>query len=319
MKFRIAFGLALGSLFLGSTVLAQRTIKRHTRASPPTFQPKDFAGVFFPDALSQLQGELPDTQSALAGTDNKTMNSGMGGGSGTALSASQGNSVWKSLISASTIEDIVKESKSRLDGTLTTPAKFAGGGVADARREFTLLATTMAVISQYPEEIRWQPSAAYAQKIFAKVSANCKIGSQPVFNEAKLRHQDLQSILKGTKIAGNADEVTWADTADRGPSMKILDWALRENLAPITNNAAKFGENQEDVLKYAELIAMFSQVIVQPGMTDADDQQYVEYAAIMTKAAHDVSKAVRTKDPELARTAVGRIDQACNKCHETYK
>jgi len=226
--------------------------------------------------------------------------------------------MWKEIVSASTIEDLIKESKTRLDGLITTPAKFSGG-VVDARREFTLMASTMAVIAQYPEEIRWQSSSAYAQRVFARMAANCKVGTQPVFNEAKQRQQDLQNLIKGTKLNGTADEVTWADTADRGPTMQILEWALRENVIPATNNANKFRDSQEDVVKYAELIAMLGSIIQQPGMTDSDDAEYKQFAAVMTSAALDVAKAARTNDAELARTAVGRIDQACNKCHETYR
>lgn len=317
MNLRVVFGLMLCSLVLGSTVLAQRTVKRHIRAAPPNFQSNEFAGVFFADAIGQLQGEMPDSHSLLA-----TIASPSGSGSkddNAEMPSETGNGIWKNLINGSTIEDLVKESATRLDGMLTTPAKFAGGGVVETRREFTLLATTMAVIAQYPEEIRWQPSAAFAQRIFARVAANCKVGTQPVFNEAKQRQADLQSMLKGTKISGNADEVSWADTADRGPTMQIMEWALREHLAPSTSSEAKFRDNQEEIMKYAELLAVFGHVIQQPGMTDADDKQYMEYAITMTKAAQEVSKAVRSKDADIARTAVGRIDQACSKCHETYR
>ena len=317
MNLRVAFGLALCSFVLGSTVVAQRTVKRHTRAAPPNFLPNEFSGVFFADAIGQLQGEMPNTQPLLAG--GKSPNALGNNGVDSEMPAEAGNGVWKNLISGSTIEDLVKESATRLDGMITTPAKFAGGGVAETRREFTLLASTMAVIAQYPEEIRWQPSAAYAQRIFARIAANCKVGTQPVFNEAKQRQVDLQSMLKGAKISGNADEVSWADTADRGPTMQIMEWALREHLAPSTSSEAKFRDSQEEIIKYAELLAVFGQVIQQPGMTDADDKQYIEYAVTMTKAVQEVSKAVRSKDAELARTAVGRIDQACSKCHETYR
>ena len=317
MNLRVVFGWMLCSLVLGSTVVAQRTVKRHTRASPPNFQANEFAGIFFADAIGQLQGEMPDSQSLLA---KSTSPSTPGTKEDNAEMPSEtGNGIWKNLINGSTIEDLVKESATRLDGMLTTPAKFAGGGVVETRREFTLLAATMAVIAQYPEEIRWQPSAAFAQRIFARVAANCKVGTQPVFNEAKQRQADLQTMLKGTKISGNADEVSWADTADRGPTMQIMEWALREHLAPLTSSEAKFRDSQDEIMKYAELLAVFGQVIQQPGMTDADDKQYMEYAITMTKAAQEVSKAVRSKDAELARTAVGRVDQACSKCHETYR
>ena len=317
MKFRIFLALALFAALLGSMVLAQRPVKKPRRAAPPNFQPNEFSGIFFSDALSQLQGDRPSAQPTLASiTKSNTANDSNSVDSST--NAETGNSMWKEIVSASTIEDLIKESKTRLDGLITTPAKFSGG-VVDARREFTLMASTMAVIAQYPEEIRWQSSSAYAQRVFARMAANCKVGTQPVFNEAKQRQQDLQNLIKGTKLNGTADEVTWADTADRGPTMQILEWALRENVMPATNNANKFRDSQEDVVKYAELIAMLGSIIQQPGMTDSDDAEYKQFAVVMTSAALDVAKAARTNDAELARTAVGRIDQACNKCHETYR
>ncbi len=317
MKFRLLLKLAFCSILLGSTVLAQRSVKKPRRAAPPNFQVNDFSGIFFTDALSQLQGGMPTAQSTLT-SNTKSSPANDSNGAGDSVSTASGNSIWKEVVSASSIEDLIKESKTRLDGIITTPAKFSGS-VADARREFTLLASAMAVIAQYPEEIRWQSSAAYAQRVLARMAVNCKVGTQPVFNEAKQRQQDLQNLLKGTKLTGTADEVSWADTADRGPTMQILEWALRENLTPITNNANKFRDSQDDVVKYAELIAMFGNIIQQPGMTDADDAEYKQFAIVMKQSALDVARAARTNDAELARTAVGRIDQACSKCHETYR
>ncbi len=316
MKFQTLFCIACCSWLLGSTVLAQRSIKKHKRATPPEFKPNEFSGVFFSDALSQLLGEIPTVQLANADV-GKPDKSGAIAPTETSSSTSA-STIWKELVSSATIEDIVKESKTRLDGIITTPAKFSGG-VVDVRREFTLLASAMAVIAQYPEQIRWQSSAIYAQRIFARMAANCKVGTLPVFNEAKQRQQDLQNLLKGSKVTGAADEVSWSDTADRGPSMQIMEWALRENLAKSTNNEKRFRESQEEVVKYAELLAMFGNIIKQPGMTDADDQEYVQFATAMVQAAQEVVRAARINDAELARTAVGRIDQACIKCHETYR
>jgi len=260
---------------------------------------------------------MPSVQSSLA-SNTKSDTESESNAAGSSIISATGNAIWKEIVSSSTIEDLIKESKTRLDGMITTTAKFSGG-VVDARREFTLMASAMAVIAHYPEEIRWQSSAAYAQRVFARMAVNCKVGTQPVFNEAKLRQQDLQNLLKGTKLTGNADEVSWSDTADRGPTMQILEWALRENLIPSTNNANKFRDSQDDIVKYAELIAMFGNIIQQTGMTDADDAEYKQFAVVMTQSALDVARAARSNDAELARTAVGRIDKACSKCHETYR
>lgn len=316
----IAIGLVATSFGIGSSVEAQKSNRKHTRVAPPKFQPNEFSGVFFADPLAQLQGSPPDA----AALTNNTSKAPVGDSSKSSDTPdsqplASGNKIWKELISGPTIEDLIKESKSRVDGVITTPAKFAGGGYSITRREFTLLGSLMAVISQYPEEIRWKNSAGVARTTFSRLAANCKVGSQQVFNEAKLRQQDLQDLLKGSKLSGSEEELVWADTADRGPTMQLLEWALRENLNPATGSESKFKEQTEEVLKYAELIAMYGQILQQPGMTDADDQAYNQLSALMVSAALDVAKAARTNDAELARTAAGRIDQACNKCHDSYR
>lgn len=304
-----------------SFALAQRTAKKPNRAAPPTFKPGEFSGIFFDDAISQLQGERPTQRSP---SDSQMAASSSSSPAKIAITGSEeteseANGEWKSVISDATIEDLVKEAKSRLDQTISTPAKFASGGFIEARREFTLLATMMAIINEYPDTIRWKNSADYGHRIFARMAANCKVGTQPAYNEAKLRLGDLQEMLKGAPIRGTADEVTWETTADRGPLMQLLEWSLREHLAPSTRDERAFQDDQEEVLKYAELIAAYGHVLRKEGMTDADDETYAQFSADMTSAANDVAKAAKLGDADGARAAVGRIDQACSKCHESYR
>lgn len=314
------FVAIVGCLFHGM-VWGQRQIKRYKRVTPPEFEAGQFDGIFFEDALAQLQGDRP----TMANATNVMTTSRPQGESSAAIAAETsvqpgaGDSIWKSTISGESIEDLIKESKSKLDKVVTTPAKFAGGGFSEARKEFTLIATLMAIVVRYPEDIRWKNSAEYAQRVFARTASNCKVGTLPVFNEAKERHQALQDLLKGTKISGSADEVTWEDIADRGPTMQILEWALRENLAPNVNNEKQFKQSQADIIRYAELIAAYGIVLHQNGMTDADDETYVELSKSMVAAALDVRKTARSDDAEGARVAVGKVDQSCNKCHESYR
>lgn len=96
MKHRFFIGLAIGTLLVGSSVYAQRSVKKPRRAAPPTFKPNEFSGVFFSDAFSQLSGELPSEQTAVVtnGKPDKP-DSNVPSGSNVALN---GNSAWKELI-----------------------------------------------------------------------------------------------------------------------------------------------------------------------------------------------------------------------------
>ncbi|MCU0712296.1 MAG: cytochrome c [Pirellula sp.] len=316
--FTILIALFGAAIWTG-VAYSQKPVKRPTRAAPPKFNPSDFDGIFYADALSQLQGARPTPGSTTSGKSNVNAMAKNGDASSGSDGAAASNSSWKSLISGSSIEDLMKEAKLRIDGVITTPAKFAAGGVIEARKEFTLVATLMAIIQEYPEEIRWKHSSAYGRLIFSRMASNCKVGTQPVFNEAKLRSQDLGEVLKGSKLSGQMEEITWEETSDRTPAMKILEWALRENLAKQTASEKEFQQSKDEVKKYAELVAAYGLVLQQKGMNDADDETYAQFSQAMTDAAASVAAATIAGDAESARVGVGKIDQSCNKCHESYR
>jgi hypothetical protein len=298
---------------------AQQTRRKPMRATAPSLAPQEFEGVFFADVQKQLVGSAPSATSDLkANVDNGT---GAPSNSTASNAASTGNNLWKERISGQSIEDLVKEGKGRLDTIITTPSKFSGGSYKDARREFTLLAILFAAIEQYPEKIRWQASAALARGRFGRVAANTKIASTPTFNEAKLRMEDLATLLKGSSLTDSvpATELVWSDIADRVPSMQILEWAFREHLNRYVGSEAEFKSHSEDILKYAELIALVGETLHQPGMTDADDAEYKSWSTKMIQEATRMSEAVKLNNPTMAREAAGQLDQSCNACHNTFR
>jgi len=276
---------------------------------------EDFQGIFFDKVAEQLVGQPPQ-DSSVAVAMNKNSQSSVSD-----ESSSGAASVWKERISPQSIEDLVKETKLRLDGIVTTPAKFSAGAFKDARRNFTLLATLFTVVELYPEKVKWQASAPVARARFSRVAANTKIGSAPAYNEAKLRLEDMNSMLKGSTLSdpSPAVEIAWSDVADRIPSMQLLEWGFRDNLSGMVSSEDAFSQNQEEILKYAELIAMLGETLSQPGMTDGDDRDYQVFAKRMIDEATKVTQAVKLNNPTMAREAAGQIDQSCNACHSSYR
>ena len=303
------------AIFVSNAVFAQTVIRKPQRATPPMLEKEDFQGVFFDRVAEQLVGQPPQ-DSSVAVAMNKNSQSSVSD-----ESSSGAASVWKERISPQSIEDLVKETKLRLDGIVTTPAKFSAGAFKDARRNFTLLATLFTVVELYPEKVKWQASAPVARARFSRVAANTKIGSAPAYNEAKLRLEDMNSMLKGSTLSdpSPAVEIAWSDVADRIPSMQLLEWGFRDNLSGMVSSEDAFSQNQEEILKYAELIAMLGETLSQPGMTDGDDRDYQVFAKRMIDEATKVTQAVKLNNPTMAREAAGQIDQSCNACHSSYR
>jgi hypothetical protein len=312
--------------FAASTcVYSQTVIRKPQRATPPNLEKDDFQGVFFDKVEEQLVGSPPEA-GVMAGATNSSSQSSSGGAASNPGSANDENqngagAIWKERISPQSIEDLVKETKLRLDSVITTPAKFSAGAFKDARRNFTLLATLFAVIELYPEKIKWQASAPVARARFSRVAANTKVGSAPAYNEAKLRLDDINSMLKGATLTDPSPsvEIAWTDIADRIPSMQLLEWGFRENLSSKASSEDSFSQNSEEILKFAELIAMLGETLYQPGMTDGDDDEYKALAKKMIDEATKITQAVKLNNPTMAREAAGQIDQACNACHSSYR
>ena len=296
--------------------------RRPVRVAAPSFELQQFEGIFFADPAAQLQGVPPAANSA------SPEQSQPGGAVARAVepAASESSAAdplgWHNLISATSLEDLLKASKLRLDKTVTTLAAFKGGGFAQARTEFSLQALLFAIIETYPGDVRWKASAAEARQRMTRVAANTKIGSDQGFTEAKARLLDLDDLLGGVTLSaheGEASEIDWSHLIDRVPLMQLLEWAQEKNLNQLVANESQFKDSSEEVLRYAELIAVLGQVAVAEEMPDASDGDYVTLARAMITAAQQVALAAKTGNAELARSAAAQIGQSCTNCHDSFK
>lgn len=310
-------------LLLPSAVNAQNS-RLPIRATPPEFDVGKFEGVFFADVNQVLIGELPKQQSTspIATSMNST---GIAdtvvpdGIAGAAIGNSSDKMGWKNLISSTSLEELVKDSKLRLDKVITTPAAFAGGGYNEARIEFSLLSLLFAIIENYPGEVRWKNSAAAARTAMERTAANSKVGSRQVFDEAKKRIMDLEGLLGGSAMRAEVTtEIVWENLIDIAPVMNHLDWAHNEQLSKMVSNQAEFNKNHDAISRYADLVAILGKTITFKNMPNADDKGFVAIATEMVGQAQQLSLAVKSENAELARTASGKLGQCCTNCHDSY-
>lgn len=269
---------------------------------------------------SVLTGELPKTKSSLQISSSPGSTSGSRAANGNTTSNENDPMGWKALISPTSLEDLVKGSKLRLDKVITTPTAFAGGGFNDARREFSLLALLFAIIENYPGDVRWKASSAAARGAMERTAANTKVGSRQVYDESKKRVQDLQTLLSGSPITAEVKtEIVWENLIDISPLMKLLEWAQDGQIAKMTASEELFKQNQEEIARMSELVAVLGRTTIFEGMPNADDTQFVDLAKEMIAQAQQINSAVQSGNAELARTASGKLGQSCITCHESYR
>lgn len=311
-------------LVLGPLTGLSMSQTKPTRSLPPSFRAGQFEGIFFAEPAAQLQGTVPDRTASTAPASGATaQNAQPSSSSATNAPAADGDQGWKELISPTSLEDLIKGGKLRLDKIVTTPAAFKAGGFVAARTEFSLQAVLFAVIETYPGEVRWKNHAAVARERFARVAANTKVGSDQVFAEAKARLLDLGDLLGGAPLEAATEnsrvEVEWSNLIDRVPLMQLLDWAQDQNLNKLIADERVLSQESDAVLRYAELVSVLGKIALTEEMPDANDDDYRTLAEAMIEQARQIGVAVRTNNPEVARRAAAVLGQSCTNCHDSYR
>ncbi len=326
MHYSIVYGLCAVGLVAGCCAFAvAQSSRRPVRVELPTFTPQQFDGIFFPELTRQLQGlpPRPSGQPASEAGGGSQPGDMMAGQALPGAATADDPDHWRDMISATSLEDLIKASKLRLEKLITTPTAFRGGGFVDARTEFSLQALLFAIIERYPGEVRWKNSAAEARRRMTRVAANTKVGSDQVFTEAKARLLDLDDLLGGATLSGRGEEggadINWSTLIDRVPLMKLLQWAQEKNLNQLVANEGQFQDNSEAVLRYAELLQVLGHILLAEDMPDATDSDYIAFAHAMRDAAQQVAVAGKTGNAELARSAAGQIGQSCTHCHDSFR
>jgi hypothetical protein len=305
------------SLGIAAWALSQDADER--RAELPTWDELP-PGIFFRDAFREgLRGPRPESLQSVRPTSQQPAPAGDPGPSSGTENNSTGNN-WAQLIAASSIEDEIKAIKRHCDEALKSEGYFKGQGYREIRQHLGTAAILFAIIDQYPGSIRWKSHAPTARLQFARVAQNTKVGSSQVFREANARRQDLADLIQGASIAEQpAEEWSWPAVADRKLIMQRLELAVHDRLGPVSASPQSVTAQQTLAVREAELVAALAHALVQEGMDEATDDEYMQYCRELQEAARAFAEAVKAERYEDARQAHGTMKNSCVSCHELYR
>ena len=314
--------LVVASIAAQAFLTAQDRVKPAKRPTvpPPRKWDDSVVKAFFENALDQLVGTRPDFNAergagggnSPAGSDPAAPAAGNDGADGFA---------WSALIAAEALESEIKTNTTELAAVVSNPGRFKGGTYEDARRLFSTTAVMLGIIARYDGEVRWQDQAEMLCDRVGHAGFNCKVGTDQSHNEAKLRQEDLNQLLRGGNVEGEAPAETppWSAVSDRPPLMKRMDAAKEERLLKWTASTQELNAHREEALHEAQLLAAFAQVIQDGGYESATDEAYLGFARQLQAGALEVIEALKADDINRAQTAMGNVTKACNGCHGDYK
>jgi hypothetical protein len=293
------------------------------RVLPPKWDQRTL-DKFFSDARSTLEGERPNFNNAASISPSKTTSpdKSIGPTAPDRPAAAAGDFAWAKIVSPESLQDEIKSYQNLVKDDVKNPSAFKGEGFKRARRNFSMLAVTFAVIAEYDGDVRWKNQALVARDLFAKAGFNCKVATDQSFNDAKARAEDLIALVRGETLpaTGNPEAKTqWTKVANRPPLMNRLELAQQNRIAVWTANAGDFTKNLEAIYREAQIVAVLAEVIQREGYDFTDDNSYKGFARDLEKHALDVAEAAKSKNFDQARLAAGELAKACSNCHGSFR
>lgn len=294
----------------------RRSPAESVRARPPASWDKATETAFFDDAFATLEGERPEFDRERGSRDQPGVLPPR-----PSPDDSEDGFMWSVLVSPDTLTDEIKDMKARVDAAVASASDFKGGGYDDARVGFSAIALAFAVIAAHDGDVRWKKDSQQARDLFARVGANCKVGTAQSFAEAKARVADLGTLLDGGSLEASPerdDDFKWSQVAGRPALMARLE-AADALVAAAVASKGDFTKQVEQLLHETEMIATIGEVIQRPDYEYHDDDTYRGHAAAMRDAAIQARDAAAKNDYDAARTAVGALKKSCDTCHGDYR
>lgn len=305
----------------GSVVAAQvleekqKQKKPVTRAQRPTFEKKDWEGIFFDDIFRDgLVGQRSTTNDkTAAASPARTMPD---------ESADKSVSKWSEIVDAKVLENEVKRWQQNVTSQVTTAGKFKTTH-QQIRESFQVLSMLFGIIAEYDGDVRWKDSAVSARHAFIDAASKCRTTDMASFNNVKQRSQDLTDLVRGSKYPDEPRAKPtiedWSTVADRNAIMNRLETSVSETLKEPTSNEKAFKDNVSKVSHEAGMIAAMGQILTLPEMLDAEEDDYKALAQSMLAAAREMKEAADVGNLEQVNAALNRVNQACVDCHAGWQ
>jgi hypothetical protein len=294
---------------------AQPVQRSRGRVRPEAWQ--KLPNVFFVDAFREsLRGPRPaDLTVPSKATPEPAVST-------TPAATPSGGEGWSQVVPASVVEDEIKRLHMQLDALLRSERSFLSGDYLQVQRGLAQAAVWFAIVSQFDQPIRWQEGAGSVAALLSQGAQRCGSATGDAYRAAVQCQTILGDLIRGSPPPSQPAPTPltdWSQITARDPLMLRLQVAAEERLRPWSGDTQALGRYRPSIEHEAHVVSAFAQVLQQPGLEDAADQDYIHLSRQLRRAALQVTEGTRAQDPARVQSAVSNLRQACSACHDVYR
>ena len=272
-----------------------------------------------PLAVAKQEGKVPDPGVGNPGTTPEN------GGTKTtdpmpASDSGSGEINWKEVIAASVLDEEIKKINNRFRAKLQTVATF-NSSYLELPPHVTTMAALSAIAAQHPDEVRWKKNANQIRDLSASMLTEKLQRGPKSYKQMNEPYLNIGDILSGSPPGGLAEpneDGAMVEYVDIGFLMKRIEIGTKWMQVNVGSEEALM-ENADDIKHEAALLGALLTVTMTEGYGYEEDDDFKAFAKGMMDGCKKVTEAVGTGNLENYQLGFPLIDQACTKCHGTYR
>lgn len=233
---------------------------------------------------------------------------------------SGGDVNWKDVVAATVLDDEVKKISNRFRAKLQTLATY-NSSYLELPTYISSMAVLAAIAAEHPDDIRWKDDAKKIRDLSAKMLSEKLQRGAKSYKQVNEPYLAITDILRGSTPGGLPEpnpEDDFVEYAEMGFLMKRFEVGTKWlNVNAGTEDALK--ENAADIKHEVGVLAALATAITTEGYGYVDDGEFKGFAKGMIDGCKKVAEAVGTGSLENYQLGFSMIDQACTKCHSSYR
>jgi hypothetical protein len=270
-------------------------------SSTPGADPADAGGAWNGAASKRTKG------TATAATGGATQKPGSG-------------AEWSQLIDADTLDAEVKHIRTDLTSGMQSVARY-NAHYQEVAVAGATLAALAEMVAEDPRSIRWKDNAAIIRDLSVNVHDAAKALGGQAYQTTKTSSDQLLDVLDGNIPAGlppSEPRRDFSQVANRGALMKRMERAFQrlKKDGPAQQSLKKDGGQ---VLEDASVLAVLGRVIAVGRYDSADDPKYQGHATELTRAASEMTAAIKAGEAAGFSDAITRVQKRCDACHADFR
>ncbi|MCP4784473.1 MAG: cytochrome c [Fuerstiella sp.] len=230
-----------------------------------------------------------------------------------------GGQSWGELMPMSVIDEEIKSVRNFLNQSLQSVGSYNRSMLMVPPNAATV-AVLSGIVMQHPEDISWKEDAIYIRDLARKMNESTLMPGKKDQDRLLKLFESLADTLNRSRPA-DLDEPPADDDFATVAEMRYVMMRMGQAETKLKTEVNESGlTEKKDMVKHeAAILGTMSKVVALDEYGYGDDEEYVEYAQRIVRAAQAAVDAAEGGDFGTYELALSKVSRACQECHAAYK